>query len=80
MAMLRREGWAVNGKRIRRLMAEMGLKGKAPARRRTTDSRHDCPRYPNRHDFPRYPNLVEHLEGARPDDVWVADITSTVPD
>jgi transposase InsO family protein len=24
---LRREGWAVNGKRVRRLMAEMGLQG-----------------------------------------------------
>jgi putative transposase len=66
-AMLRREGWSVNGKRVRRLMAEMGLQGKAPARRRrTTDSRHD---------FPRYPNLVERLEVTRPDQVWVADIT-----
>ena len=65
--MLRREGWSVNGKRVRRLMAEMGLKGKAPVRRRrTTDSRHD---------FPRYPNLVEGLVVARPDQVWVADIT-----
>ena len=65
--MLRREVWSVNGKRVRRLMAEMGLKGKAPARRRrTTDSRHD---------FPRYPNLVEHLEVIHPDEVWVADIT-----
>jgi transposase InsO family protein len=65
--MLRREGWTVNGKRVRRLMAEMGLKGKAPAeRRRTTDSRHD---------FPRYPNLVERLEVTRPDQVWAADIT-----
>jgi transposase InsO family protein len=65
--MLRREGWFVNGKRVRHLMAEMGLMGKAPARRRrTTDSRHD---------FPRYPNLVERLEVIRPDHVWVADIT-----
>jgi transposase InsO family protein len=65
--MLRREGWSVNGKRVRRLMAEMGLKGKAPVRRRrTTDSRHD---------FTRYPNLVERLEVTRPDQVWVADIT-----
>ena len=48
-------------------MAEMGLRGKAPTRRRrTTDSRHD---------FPRYPNLVERLELSRPDQVWVADIT-----
>jgi len=65
--MLRREGHAVNGKRVRRLMHAMGLKGKAPARRRrTTDSRHD---------FPRYLNLVERLEVTRPDQVWVADIT-----
>ena len=65
--MLRREGWSVNGKRVRRLMAEMGLKGKAPHRgRRTTDSRHG---------FPRYPNLVERLEITRPDQVWAADIT-----
>ena len=35
-AMLRREGWSVNGKRVRRLMAEMGLQGKAPVRRRRT--------------------------------------------
>jgi putative transposase len=66
-AMLRREGWSINGKRVRRLMAEMGLKGKAPPRRRrTTDSRHD---------FPRYPNLVEGLAVTHPDQVWVADIT-----
>jgi transposase InsO family protein len=66
--MLRREGHEVNSKRVRRLMAEMSLKGKAPARRRrTTDSRHD---------FPRYPNLVEGVEVTRPDQVCVADITS----
>lgn len=48
-------------------MAEMGLKGKAPARgRRTTDSRHD---------FLRYPNLLERLDVIRPDQRWVADIT-----
>jgi transposase InsO family protein len=65
--MPRREGWPVNDKRVRRLMAEMGLKGKAPARRRrTTDGRHD---------FPSYPNLVERLDVNHPDQVWVADIT-----
>ena len=65
--MLRREGRAVNGKRVRRVMAELGLQGKAPARRvRTTDSRHG---------FPRYPNLVEGLVVRRPEQVWVADIT-----
>jgi len=66
-AMLRREGWAVNGKRVRRVMAELGLTGRAPARRvRTTDSAHP---------FPRYPNLVDGLAVERPEQVWVADIT-----
>jgi putative transposase len=65
--MLRREGWQVNEKRVRRVMHEMGLCGKAPVRKhRTTDSKHD---------FPRYPNLVAGLEVVRPDQVWVADIT-----
>jgi transposase InsO family protein len=66
-ALLRREGWQINGKRVRRVMAELGIQGKAPARRaRTTDSTHG---------FPRYPNLVEGLAVTRPDQVWVADIT-----
>ena len=66
-ALLRREGRAVNGKRVRRVMAELGLKGPAPVRRvRTTDSGHD---------FPRYPNLVEGLTVECPEHVWVADIT-----
>ncbi|WP_406701270.1 hypothetical protein [Singulisphaera sp. Ch08] len=40
-----REGWAVNGKRVRRQMAKMGLKNKTPGRRRrATDSHHDFPR------------------------------------
>ena len=66
-ALLRREGWAVNGKRVRRVMADLGLSGAAPVRRkRTTDSNHG---------FPRWPNLVEGLEVVRPDQVWVADIT-----
>jgi transposase InsO family protein len=66
-ALLRREGWTVNSKRVRRLMAELALLGRSPVRRtRTTNSNHD---------FPRFPNLVEHLEVVRPDQVWVADIT-----
>ena len=65
--MLRREGHEVNGKRVRRLMHELGIAGQPPARGpRTTDSDHD---------FPRYPNLVGGLEVVRPDQVWVADIT-----
>jgi putative transposase len=66
-ALLRRQGWAVNGKRVRRVLAAMGLRRAPPARRhRTTDSNHD---------FPRWPNLVEALEVVRPDQVGAADIT-----
>jgi putative transposase len=66
-AMLRREGHAVNSKRVRRLMAGLGIQGQRPVRRkRTTDSNHA---------FPRFPNLVATLEIVRPDQVWVADIT-----
>jgi putative transposase len=65
--MLQRQGHAVNGKRVRRLMHELGIVGEAPRRKpRTTDSAHA---------FPRYPNLVEGLEVTHPDQVWVADIT-----
>lgn len=66
-AMLRRDGWEVNGKRVRRVMRELGLAAAPPPRRvRTTDSTHS---------FPRYPNLVADLAVTRPDQVWVADIT-----
>ena len=64
---LQREGHAVNFKRVRRLMHELGIVGKAPERKpRTTDSGHA---------YPRYANLVEDLTVTRPDEVWVADIT-----
>jgi transposase InsO family protein len=66
-AMLQRAGLPVNEKRVRRLMHELDIVGKAPQRRpRTTDSDHA---------FPRFPNLVEDLEVTRPEQVWVADIT-----
>jgi putative transposase len=66
-ALLQRDGWTVNSKRVRRLMAELGIHGLLPVRRkRTTDSAHD---------FPRFPNLVEGLKVVCPDQVWVADIT-----
>jgi len=52
-AQLRREGWEVNGKRVRRLMRCLGLqRPQAKRKRRTTDSDHT---------FPRYPNLVQDL-------------------
>jgi len=66
-AQLRRQGWVVNRKHIRRLMREMGLQGRTKRRtRRTTNSEHR---------FPRYPNLVQGLAIVRPDQVWVSDIT-----
>ena len=65
--MLRREGWTINRKRVRRLMKEMGLQAKVKrSRKRTTNSQHP---------YPRFPNLVQGLEIVRPDQVWVADIT-----
>jgi transposase InsO family protein len=65
--MLKRRGHAVNTKRVRRLMHELGIAGEAPRRvPRTTDSDHA---------YPRFANLVEGLEVERPDQVWVADIT-----
>ena len=64
---LRREGWEVNSKRVRRLMQALGVQGvRKRTKRQTTDSDHP---------FPRYPNLVQDLEVVSPDQVWVADIT-----
>lgn len=66
-AMLRRAGWTVNHKRVQRLLRELGLQMSRQAqKRRTTNSNHA---------FPRYPNLVQDLSIVQPDQVWVADIT-----
>ena len=47
-AMLKRLGWRVNAKRVRRWMDELNLAGAPPVRKtRTTDSGHAFPRYPN---------------------------------
>jgi putative transposase len=66
-AMMRRLDWPVNGKRVRRWMAELNLTGAPPTRGKRTTNSH--------HPFPRYPNLVKDLEITRPNQVWVADIT-----
>jgi len=64
---LHRQGWDINKKRVRRLLREMGLLAKTKRKaRKTTNSEHD---------FPRYPNLVQDLEIVRPDQVWASDIT-----
>jgi putative transposase len=58
---------AVNSKRVRRLLKNAGIQAqKAPRRYATTDSRHG---------FRRYPNLVRALAIARPNQVWVCDLT-----
>jgi len=66
-ALLRREGWQVNRKRIQRLMREMSLAAAPPVRRRRTTN--------SNHPYPRYPNLVKDLVAAYPDHIWVCDIT-----
>ena len=67
-ALLRREGRAVNAKRVLRLMREDNLlclrkKAYAPA---TTDSDHG---------WRVYPNLARRMVPMAPDRLWVADIT-----
>jgi putative transposase len=64
---LRREGWAVNHKRVLRLMRQESLLCQLERRFVvTTDSGHG---------LRTYPNLVAGLEPTGPDQVWVADIT-----
>ena len=66
-AQLQRQGWLVNHKRVQRLMRLMNIQAKTKRqKRRTTNSEHD---------FPRYPNLIQGLEIVRPDQVWVSDVT-----
>lgn len=66
-AELRRRAWRVNRKRVAHWMAKLGLQAKKVVRkRRTTNSQHA---------FPRYPNLVHGRAVCQPDEVWVADIT-----
>ncbi len=64
---LRKGGRVVNHKRVARVMKAHCL-GIKPRRRfvRTADSDHD---------FPVFPNLYGNIIPARPDVVWVADIT-----
>jgi len=66
-AQLQREGWVVNRKRVQRRMRLLGLQAKLKTRRRRTTN--------SEHPFPRYPNRVQGLKIVRPDQVWVADIT-----
>ena len=67
-AQLRREFHVVvNHKRIARLMRTMGINRKTRRKKRKTTQ--------SRHAFPRYPNLLKDLKVERPNQVWVSDIT-----
>ena len=65
VAVLRREGWAVNRKRVRRLMRVMGLE--AIYQKPNTSRRHP--------EHKVYPYLLRGLVIDRPNQVWCADIT-----
>ena len=64
-AWLRRQGEAVNPKRVRRLMRLMGLEAIYPKKRLSL---------PNK-GHPRYPYLLSGVAIGRPDQVWGADVT-----
>ena len=57
----------VNRKHVQRVMREMQVQQPVKChKRRTTNSQHP---------YPRYPNLVKGLEITHPDQMWVSDIT-----
>ena len=64
-AWLRREGEAVNPKRVRRLLRLMGLEAIYPKKRLSLPGK----------ELRRYPYLLAGLEIDHPDQVWAADIT-----
>ena len=66
-AQLQRDGLAISQNRVRRLRKLLHLQAKSKAKkRRTTNSQHV---------FPRYPNVVQDLTITHPEQVWVCDIT-----
>ena len=66
-AWLEREGHAVNPKRVRRLMRQMGLEAVYPK-----------PRLSDPHpDHRIYPYLLRGMVIDRPDQVWCSDISAT---
>jgi len=64
---LKREGWAVNHKRVLRLMRESDLLCRVKRKYvKTTDSKHG---------FPRYRNLIKKMLISHLNQVWLTDIT-----
>jgi putative transposase len=64
-ATLRAQGYAVNGKRVRRLLRQMGLQAVTVRKRPATSTPGHC----------IYPYLLRNLAVDRPNQVWCADIT-----
>ncbi len=64
-AVLRRDGWTVNPKRVRRLMRLMGLEAIYPKPRLSLAQK----------GHKTYPYLLRNLTIDRPDQVWATDIT-----
>jgi len=64
-AQLRRAGWRVNVKRVRRLMREMGVSAVYPKPRLSLSNK----------AHPKYPYLLRGVEPDHPDQVWASDIT-----
>jgi putative transposase len=62
---LRRLGYTINRKRVRRLMRQMGLRSIAP----TPDASKPCPQHKV------YPYLLRDVSITRPNQVWATDIT-----
>lgn len=62
---LRRQGYIVNPKRVRRLTRRMGLEAIYPKRRLSRPGS----------EFQRFPYLLRGLRIDRPDQVWATDIT-----
>ncbi|MGF7150996.1 transposase InsO family protein [Sphingomonas zeicaulis] len=67
-ALLKRNGWHINHKRVQRLMREDNLLcvRKPVFRPATTDSRHS---------WRIWPNLARHLDPSEVNQLWIADIT-----
>lgn len=66
-AELRRRGWAVNHKRVLRIMREESLLCRLQRRFKVTTN--------SAHSFNRYPNLLKEVVLDRPDRGWISDIT-----
>ena len=67
LAGMKRRGWQVGERRVRRWMREEGLsRRRKRAWKRTTDSSHS---------LPVHPNLARALTLSAPDQLWAADIT-----